>query len=311
MNGPARQAKRTPTPNVDSPPRKGRHDNERQQMAGQSLVAGGRETAIDVPGLVAQELNRWLHKTTPRLADEYVSEYEPDLQGEARTRRVANLAVDVAVEWSRGDGPAAQVATVYRALARRGLVHRPPAHRPVLSASRHSPRPRGGRPGRRGASRRSSARSGDSGDDSDGEPDAPGTDGRRECEGCSADISHLRKDAKFCGGACKQLAWRGGYTSKPDPDPYLELSGIDLEWLQRRAWQGCRCNGGPVARESGGTVFSRGDSYMLDPDDGACIKCGHPRDWRNWRRAAERPSYIRAGSPETSHLHDTFLAVAI
>lgn len=31
---------------------------------------------------------------------------------------------------------------------------------------------------------------------------------------CSADIGHLRGDAKFCGAACKQAAWRARETAR-------------------------------------------------------------------------------------------------
>ncbi|MGO9885157.1 MAG: hypothetical protein ACLPV4_19340 [Solirubrobacteraceae bacterium] len=288
-------------------------------MAGYDLVVTDLEDGVSVAECVAQttaeHLNRWLHENCRRFAAEFVAEHHPELVGDERDRRVQEIATDAALEWSESDAPAAAVASVRQHLVRRGMwpaesnaPTRARVRQPILSAQRHAPRRRGaGRPAVRGASRRSSARSGDSGDDADGEPDAPDTDARRECRGCGADISHRRSDAKFCSAKCKQRGWRGGHTSRPDPDPYLELAVVDLEWLQRRVYEGCRCNGGPVTRKAGEAIYVRGDSHLLDATDGSCAKCGHgrittvaPYYVELWRRVVGR-SPVPAASAERDH----------
>ncbi len=128
-------------------------------------------------------------------------------------------------------------------------------------------------------------------DDADPDPEPPGESPRRLCEVCGSDISWRSPRAMTCGGYCRLKKHRQGKrkhrrsalpTESWAESPYRlfrpgEPGGLsEREELAARAAEGCRCNGGPVARSVAGVRYVRDDSYMLDTS-GWCIKCGHER----------------------------------
>ena len=141
---------------------------------------------------------------------------------------------------------------------------------------------------RRDGSRRHATRGGpDEGDNSSGDPEPSGDSaGRRFCVGCGRSIDHLRAHAKACSPKCRQRKRRhvDPLNQSLDVDPYLRLSGWEHEALRERALAGCRCNG----------------HHVLDPVDGTCFKCGHPRDWRRWDATAAI-RVVQARSLEREH----------
>lgn len=163
---------------------------------------------------------------------------------------------------------------------------------PCLGLSADKPRMRARSPRRPSAqAARSSAKSGDSGsgdDDSDPEP------ALRCCQNpaCGAPLPpSSRSDHKYCDAACRQELHRHpDNPKKPNQaDKYLRSTQAvswawELEALQVRAAEGCRCNGSHVAAA-----------------DGSCVKCGRVRDRLLWEREASEPSYVRALSAERDH----------
>lgn len=143
------------------------------------------------------------------------------------------------------------------------------------------------RPRERRGSRRHSTRGGPDEGDNPADPE-PSSDqaGRRFCAGCGRSIDHLRAHAETCSPRCRQRKRRhvDPLNQGLDADPYLRLSGWEHEALRGRALAGCRCNG----------------HHVLDPDDGTCFKCGHPRDWRRWGATAAI-RLVQARSVEREH----------
>lgn len=78
-------------------------------------------------------------------------------------------------------------------------------------------------------------------------------------------------------------SWRAA--SKQVVDPYLRFHVRELTKLRRRALEGCRCR-----------------EFILDPEDGLCVKCGHPASWPLYRLAVSTAlCYLAARSAEAQH----------
>ena len=128
----------------------------------------------------------------------------------------------------------------------------------------------------------------------------------RSCSSCGADISHRRKDARFCGVFCSNVA-RGAQRAERYPARVCALDGCDVEFEPWHANQVCCCTAHGKARwnrlaRADGRVAPRGDrerdndhrrrarmrgarnggsvflSDILSRDGNRCGLCGQPVD---------------------------------
>jgi hypothetical protein len=99
----------------------------------------------------------------------------------------------------------------------------------------------------------------------------------------------LRQWRKRLGLVPLPVASKPAVAPRCKVDSYLRFRVRELAGLRQRALDGCRCH-----------------SPFLDPDDGLCLKCGHPCDWGLWLRAmySALGCSITAYSAEAGHERD-------